>query len=303
MRSPSGTFLRVVAQAAALAGALGVATPAHAQLGKLKKMGADAIKDAAKDKVSDKKPDAKGTGSSASSVKARETFPALTEDKVALVVASLATAGKRAQIKAAAKAARPAHEARQKASNDCLNAAAEKVNPAQMMASAQSNASKLQALGKQQDALQKKTALAQQTKNTRLEVFTRDSLIVLGIRANFIQLSASHCTMDFTPAAILEEEILEREDNGSQGMFDPGAAVRGVLTHREFGLARERIALWGLMQDDPAMKGGPAGIFSEEEVAALKANEADIRKLVPSFKAQTLAWVMWSDVKQWDGPK
>jgi hypothetical protein len=51
------------------------------------------------------------------------------------------------------------------------------------------------------------------------------------------------------------------------------------------------------------MKAGPAGVVTPEELAALKANETGIRKLTGAFKAQTLPWVMWTDVKEWDGPK
>lgn len=296
--------LRAALLASTLLASVGVATPAHAQFGKLKKMGADAIKEAAKGKVADKKPDVKGAGG-ASSVSARETFPALTDDKVALVVASLGSVSKRAQFKAEANAARPAFETRRKASNDCVNAATEKMSsdPMKMAAAAQANAAKTQALSKQMEGLQKKLDLANKTKNTRMEVFARDSITVLGTRASLLQFNASHCVVEFTPVSMLELEILEREDNGSEGLFDPGEAVRGLMTHREFGLARERIALWALMQEDPAYKGGSAGVFTAEEVAALKANEADIKKLTPAFKAQTLPWAMWSDVKEWDGPK
>lgn len=305
MHPRSARFVR----AALLGGGLlfAVSTPAHAQFGKLKKMGADAIKDATKGKVSEKKAEAKGAV--APGAKA-ESVPVLTEDGVALVVASLLPYAKTAQIeldlknaRAKADAARAAHEPVKEAEATCREKAEadmEKMaqDPMKMMARAQASDAKRKALDTQSKGVQARLKAATAAGDMRRAAYLQDTLTVLSLRSTML-MYAPNCTVSFMPAAIVEEQYLRIEADKSNSQFDPGAAVKGVMTKREFGIARERIAIWAIMQDEP-MKAGPYGVFTPAEEAALKANAADIRKLTPLFKSGAIAWTQWYDLPDWD---
>jgi hypothetical protein len=71
------------------------------------------------------------------------------------------------------------------------------------------------------------------------------------------------------------------------------------LTHYQYGVMRERIALWALQQADPTLKTGKEGVFTAEEQAALEKNAGDIKKLTPFFKDGSMRWSTWGDVTRW----
>ncbi|WP_158514883.1 hypothetical protein [Gemmatimonas phototrophica] len=283
-------------------------TPAQAQFGKLKKIGADAIKDAAKDKLStDKKPASTSTaGTAAPTARKEAATPVFTEDKVALLVISLAPQIKDAQLRDDAARANAAWVPKKKASDACIENASKTMNPMMIATNAQKNEARINAIQKQIESINKRMNAATQLKDVRSQLFLQDSSVTLTMRMAVLTYGIS-CQMDFTPAPILEYQAVERErmmreasGNESAEGFDPGSAVTGVMSNYEYGLLRERMALWALMQDNPALKDvGKAGTFTPEETAALTAHAADIKKMLPLFKSDALTWKTWSDLKSW----
>ena len=289
--SGARTSWRVLALVAA-SSLLVAPRPASAQLGRLKKMGADAIKDAAKDKLGlDKQaPEAKAAG-----------MPTLDDNRIALVLASLAPQVKAAQVRADAAAAAAAYDEKVKASAACTERATKDVNPMAIAAASQRNAAQIAALQKQSEAVQQRLNAAMQGNDLRKQAYLQDSATVLTERAALLSIGAS-CPKDFAPAAVLDARVLDmqgrRSDDG--GRFDPGEATRGALSRTEYGILRERIALWTLMQANPALNGiGKEGVFSAEEQAALAKHSADLAKLAPLFKSNGMVWKTWGDLRDW----
>lgn len=282
------------------------ASSAEAQLGKLKKMGAAAIKDAAKEKLgTDKKEAVKGateTAGTGSSSAKRDAMPTLDDDRIALLLASLMPQVKVAEQRAAAAAARTAYLERKKVSDACMERAGKDLNPMAISASAEKNAAKINVLQKQTEAAQMRLNAASKANDLRRLVFLQDTVTILTQRSAALTIGAP-CTFEFTPPAMIEERYSQMQSSGSSESsdgFDPGEATRGVMTHYEYGLLRERLALWALLQEDPALKGlGKQGVFSAEEQTALSGHADEIKKLAPLFKRDALTWKTWSDLRDW----
>jgi len=267
----------------------------QAQLGRLKKMGADAIRDAAKDKLGTDKKDAASDAAKASSM------PVLDDTRIGLVLASLAPQVKAAQIRADAAAASRAFEEKEKASDACAERAAESVTPMAIAASGRANAARLTALQNQTEAMQRRLEKAIASNDVRARFYLQDSVNVIMRRSAILSMGAS-CTFDFTPPAVIEEQILEAQEASShdEDTTFPGERVRGALSRVEYGILRERIALWALLQDTPTLKGlGKEGVFSADEQAALTSHAAEIRKLTPLFKSNAMIWKGWDDLRNW----
>lgn len=282
---------RVLALVAAVS-LLAAPRGASAQLGKLKKMGADAIKDAAKEKLGmdQKAPAAKAAG-----------MPVIDDDRIALVIASLAPQVKAAQIRADAAAASAAYEAKEKAADACTEQATENVTPTAITAASQRNAAKILVLQEQSNAVQTRLNAAMEANDLRKVAYLQDSATVLTERLALLSLGAT-CTREFAPPAVVEARVLDqqRRSDDDGGRFDPGVATRGALTRTEYGVLRERIALWTLMQANPALKDtGKEGVFTADEQAALAKRSTDLGKLAPLFKSNAMIWKTWSDLRDW----
>jgi hypothetical protein len=283
------------------------ATPAFAQLGKLKKLGADMAKDAAKEKLEGKKdtPAKAAEASSSSSSSKRNTELVIDEDRVALVVASMQPMLADAVSRREARAATAQHEERSKASRTCLEAAQMRAsaNPMSTMESAQKNEAQIERFTKEVERLSEKMSKAVNDNDVRTRVYVTDTLTVMQVRMSMAVLG-SNCPVHYTPAAILDAQIKSQSrtvvsEDMDAGEFDPPAAAKENLSRYQFGLLRERIAIWALKQEDPTFKAGKLGIFTPEEEAALQANAADIKKLTPLFKDGSLRWSTWGDLTQW----
>ncbi|GAB1344182.1 hypothetical protein [Gemmatimonas sp.] len=305
---PSQRLAAVVVPALVL---MALATPAHAQLGRLKKMGSDAIKDAAKDKLStDKKDAAKpatATAASAATPAAASKpksagMPVLDDDRIALVLASLGPMVKEAQVRADAAVASRAYVEKKKISDACVQQASKNVNPMAMAAAAQKNSARITALQNQTEPIQRRLNKAVADNNLRSQLYLQDSLSVLSMRTASLSMG-TNCIFEFAPPVMLEARLLEMQgssSNGDGGTFDPGEATRSTISRYEFGVLRERIALWALLQENPALKGlGKEGVFTEEEQAALAIHAAEIKKLTPLFKSDAMIWKAWSDLRDW----
>lgn len=286
------------------------ASPAQAQFGKLKKMGADAIKDAAKDKVSGEKKPAEGTATtsaagSPTAAKKAASAPVLTTDKVALIVASLAPQLKDAQRRDTYARAMAEWTPKKEASDACMSTLSKNADPMALMANVQKNEARITALQKQSEAANARLSKASAAGDMRAQLFLQDTVSVLMVRSALLT-TGGKCTAEFTPVAILEYQAAERERYTKSGSgesaegFDPGSAARGSMSQYEYGLLRERMALWALMQENPALRGtGKEGVFTADETAALTAHAVDIKKMTALFKSDALIWKTWNDVKSW----
>lgn len=298
-------------RAVSLAGAfLLLASPAQAQFGKLKKIGADAIKDAAKDKMSgankkDSTTTATGarSGSSAgsaaaSSAAAKKNDFTLTEDRVALVLVSLESQVADAQKRDEAIRATRAYLLSKQALDSCMKLATKRVTPMAMSASAQKNSARISALDDQGRAASKRMSAAMEAGDMKKFAIISDTVNVLQMRSALLTMGAT-CKVDFKPAALVEQDVGNQDDDAPSGTFDPGATVTELLNRYEYGMLRERIALWALLQDNPSLAKGKEGVFTPAEQAALTANAAAIKKLTPYFKSDAMIWKTWSDLKSW----
>lgn len=283
------------------------ASPASAQLGKLKKLGADLAKDAAKEKLDGKKetPPAKTAESASPSSGSRSTELVLNEDRVALVVASLQPLLADATARRELRTVTAQHEEKSKASRACLETAQMKAsaNPMSTMETLQKNEAQIDKLTKDVERLSGKLSAAVNANDVRTRVYVTDSLTVMQVRMSMVVLG-SNCPVHYTPSPILDAQIKSQSrtvvsEDMDEGTFDPPAAAKENLSRYQFGLLRERIAIWALKQDDPTFKAGKLGIFTPDEEAALQANAADIKKLTPLFKDGSLRWSTWGDLSQW----
>ncbi len=74
----------------------------------------------------------------------------------------------------------------------------------------------------------------------------------------------------------------------------PAAGAAGGMTAEQFGVLRERIAVY-------ALTGGKQDPFTAEERAALDARAADLARLAPLFREGLLEWGHWYDLgKAWN---
>ena len=165
---------------------------ASAQLGRLKKMGADAIKDAAKDKLGmDQKAPATDAATAAGGTKAAG-IPTLDDNRIALVLASLVPQVKAAQIRADAAAAVTAYEAKEKATAACTERASENVTPMAMAEASRRNAAQIEALQKQSNGVQQRLNAAMQANDVRRLAYLDDSVTVLNERAALLSIGATN---------------------------------------------------------------------------------------------------------------
>lgn len=305
-RVPSPRSRVVLAVATAL---LAVSSPAEAQLGKLKKMGADLAKDAAKEKIDGKKetPAKPGsTGSSSGSVSSRNAELTLDEDRVALVVASLQPMVADAERRRELRIVREQHEQKVAAMQACASAAqarASSMPPMTLAERMQQNEAALNRLTKEIEGLTQRLSTAISANDTRKRIYITDSVSVAQSRMALLAVGAN-CAVEYTPSLVLEEQVRSESrtvasDNMDDGAFNPPAVVKENLTPYQYGLLRERIALWALKQENPSLKVGKQGTFTPEEEAALQANASDIRKLTPLFKDGSLRWSSWGDLGRW----
>lgn len=286
------------------------ATPAQAQLGKLKKMGADAIKDAAKDKATGKKdsvvaPATAAKGSSAST--ARKNNFTISEERLTLVLATLEPQVVAAERRMVALNASKAHEAKKKQSEACMQALGKSYNPMAAAAVYEKNEARITATQKLSEAVASRLADAISKDDRRAMAFLQDSSLTLQMRSAVYTMGGA-CVVDFTPPAIIQAQLDEvaaqqaasGSEVGESGvLFDPGAAAKSAMTRWEYGMVRERIALWALLKENPALEKGKEGVFTPEEEAVLSAHAASLKKMAPLFKSEALRWSTWSDLKSW----
>lgn len=286
-----------------------LATPtstAQAQFGKLKKIGADAIKDKAKEKIAGKETPATtkdGAAADAGKVSSDSKPVAMTlnASQLDLMLAALTPMAADAERKTQARILEAEHARKNILADKCM-----KDGTAAMVAAGKgpniSDAAKARAraLSKEADRLSAVTMKSYETQDKRAGAFAQDSMTTLQMQSAALEMGLS-CKFEFTPPAVMETKVATYGMSGDLPEAESAvpAAARTTYTKYQFALLRERIALFALSSADPTLKVGKEGVFTDEEKAALTARLAEIQKLQPYFKNGTLAWKGSGDLSKW----
>jgi hypothetical protein len=294
---------------------LSSATPAQAQLGRLKKIGAEAAKKAADEKLTGKKESAAPasssaaessagtTASEAAAAKATTISYALTEDHVSLVLTALTPRLDAARNRQALVKARREFAVKDSVNKACFEKLSSGgIEPSAMMAASKKNAVAIEKIDGQISGMQKRLNTASGSQDRRAMHYLQDSLNTLQMRSAALKMGST-CSADFRPPVLIEADIAANGMSGDydpdQGRFDPAASVKDKLTTTQFGRLRERVALWALLQETPGLKVGKDGVFTDEERTVLTAHGAEIKALTPYFRDNSMRWKDWGDVKEW----
>lgn len=292
--------------AAFLAGAAlaATATPAHAQLGKLKKLGTDAIKEATKDKAAEKagvkEPEAAKPTASASGKKADYS---ITAERLDVLLASLEPLVADAEKMAAGKKAEADYKAKKDAADACMQRASKMFNPMAMTMDEKKTA-RIEALSKQLEGVNQRSQAAMAKDDFKNAIALRDTSMVLTVMQGVMTIGAN-CTYPYMPAAMIDAQAAMEKNNGARssddsdgsGSFDPGPSARKLMSQQEFGMVRERAALWVLAQSNPSLAKGAK--FTPDEESALGAKGPQLKKMGPLFESNALRWSTWGDLKRW----
>ena len=290
-----------------------LATPlsnAQAQFGKLKKMGADAIKDKAKEKVAGKEaPEAtattSGTATGGSKTVAADSKPVsmtLNASQLDLMLAALTPMAADAEQATQIRKLAAAHIQKNKAAEKCLNDAVTGTSTGRKVGRSPSAVEQARSgqLEKDIERLSEVFAASLGNGNRRVTAFSQDSMTTKQMQNTVLQMGLS-CTFEFTPAAVMETQVATWGMSGDlpDAPSSVPEQVRKTFSKYDFALLRERIALFALSSADPTAKVGKQGVFSDEEKAALAARMPQIQKLQPFFKNGTLSWKGTSDLITW----
>jgi hypothetical protein len=267
-----------------------MASPADAQLGKLRK----AAQDLAKEKLGTK---TESTAATTSSSSGAGTSFAITPEFIQLVLESVEATVAQAERQQAAKRASDAYAQEQAAAKQCVDKLVLAYNPATAGVPSEARSAEISRLTDAASAVQERAIAAMQRNDRRTYFAAQDTASVLMQQSAALTLGGS-CRIPYMSLATIDAQLSAQEDHRSANL-EPTAATRQRMTRAQFGRVRERIALWGLLQEDPSLKVGSEGVFSDAERAALTARNTDIRRLTPYFKDNTLHWSTWGDVTSW----
>lgn len=266
---------------------------ASAQLGRLKKAATEAAKE-----VTGAKPEpAKAAAGSSSSLFV------ITPERLTAVIAVMETNMARAEKEAAAKAAEADYNSKKKAWESCAETQLKAVT-GKMPAT--DGIQKSAAISKQSSAISQKLAPAQSSQNYRAVIALTDTMQILSMRSALVMYGAdAKCGAGvYMPPALVDaaaEKMARSNSSDSRGnetVVSP--EHRAGMTTQQFGMVRERMALWVLQQTNNAPVGNNKyGVFTAEEQAALDAQGAKIKKWAPVFKDAPNTWATWGDIKSW----
>ena len=294
-------FMLVPAMAVLLAAPV---SNAQAQFGKLKKIGADAIRDKAKEKLGGKEtPEAAKSGAVTEGRKsaAADSKPVnmtLNASQLDLMLAALTPMATDAEKATLARRLLAEHTTKIKAAEKCMEVG----QAAFMSGRASPNptaAAKARArqLDKDVDRL---SVVVLAATDSRASAFAQDSMTTMQMQSAVLEMGLA-CTFDFTPPVAMESQVETYGLSGDlpQSQSSVPAEAQRTFTKHQFALLRERIALFALLSADPSLKVGKEGVFTDEERAALTARMAELQKLQPYFKNGTLAWTGSGDLSKW----
>jgi hypothetical protein len=139
--------------------------------------------------------------------------------------------------------------------------------------------------------------------------YVQDTLRVLGSESQLAMFGVTTCgKVRYAPSALLDAKAARAartntvvDESGVRWDINVPANKRAGMSHYQFGMVRERMALWSLIQAGaiPADKAGKDGVFTDAERSALTARNADIAKLAPMFRDGTMRWTNWGDITSW----
>jgi hypothetical protein len=291
---------------------LAATSTAQAQLGRLKKLGADAVKEAAKGKVvgkdttasSTEKPSAASTAAGAPKAPARAPNYTITAERIDLVVASLKPLVAEAEKDLATRRVSADYKAKRDAAQACFDRASKTFNPMSMMNQSEAQQKRTAAIQAQAEAVNKRlNASREKDDNFRGALALKDSADVLQMNMAAASMGMS-CSYPYAPMAVIDAQVAAMDRGNADGAadvasFEPTPDAKKAMTRAEFGMVRERLALWLMAQANPSLEKGSEGTFTAEEAAAMSAKSAELKGLTPLFTSHSLRWSTWGDVKRW----
>lgn len=289
MRRPTFRYLALMAAVAVFA-----PSNASAQLGRLKKAATDAAKDAA------------GVKEPAAASNNGNNFT-ITAERLSAVMAAMAPVMQQAELESASRATIADHNKKKKAFESCVEGLSKG-----LVAGATPSMEGIQrsgAISEKSVALMQRSLAAQQGKRYREYVAANDTmgayaaltvLAMYNLEAKCGQpVYMTPAMLDIEAAKIARAGSGEVGENGKEKMTVPPANRAGMTTH-QFGMVRERAALWALQQTNNAPVGNNKyGVFTSEEAGVLEAQGALLRKWAPFFKDQPALWATWADLSTW----
>lgn len=285
--------LRIAALTVLGSAAMFAPAKATAQLGRLKKAAADAAKDAA------------GVKTDAPAQAAGNANYVITADRLAAVMAVMDAGMDRAAKEAAARAVSADYNTKKKAYETCAETQLKAMNgrPPSMEAM-----QKVAGEAQRTTDISQRMMAAQQANRNREYAALVDTLGVASVRSTLVMYGMeSKCGAPvYMPAALLDEAAAKMS-RASSGQSESGSgsvtvapAQRAGMTTQQFGMVRERAALWALQQTNNApADNNKYGIFTPEEHAVLSAQGAKLKKWAPIFKESPATWAGWGDIKSW----
>ncbi|MES2524529.1 MAG: hypothetical protein V4617_17655 [Gemmatimonadota bacterium] len=294
-----------LAFSAAVIGAL-VLTPAdaQAQLGKLKKLGGDLVKEAGRDAAGlpPKPADAGTSGSASSSAPKAKVDYTVTPERLDAVIVALTPLVADAKREAAAQAVEKSFRAQREAWEKCVTLAGK--NATTMSEAYLNNDGKETA--KSAEAMNR-LGKAMQTGDKRKVAYLQDTVGVYTMEMTAMMVGAKCGKAMYTPAAMIEAQLArdsepagEVDESGRvrRDIVVPEAARKG-LTKQQFGLLRERIAIYAIaLLNGDGSESSPSS-FTDGERAALKARAGELKEMAPFFRDGHMRWATWGDVKSW----
>jgi hypothetical protein len=301
--------LRPLARFAAVALLLALAaSDARAQLGKLRKIGAEA-KSAVKEKITGKdttaasksgaQPGNAANGNAARPAAATGGVAAVdatvTAERLDLVLAALVPLVAAAEAETRNRTIEREYLKKDSLAQACVKSGEGRMPPAQSAATKK----QIEVLNRDSKGLNERYTAALLAGSAD-GPFLQDSLTVAMMRSVSLLLGTK-CQIDYAPTSLLKKRAAQVQVSGD---VDPpkvtiGEAARGKLSQAQFARIRERIALYGISLREPSAKMGVEGVFTSEERAVLAARSAKITGMTPFFRNGTLAWGGGGDLTGW----
>ncbi|MEP6834638.1 MAG: hypothetical protein ABJB74_14680 [Gemmatimonas sp.] len=264
---------------------------ASAQLGKLKKAATDAAKEKAGTKSETPAP------ASANFV--------ITADRLAAVMTVMDASMEKAAKDAAAKAVVTDYNTKHKAYEKCIETQMQTLaGKAPSVDGMQKAAAESQKTG----ALSQRMLAAQRANKYREVVALNDTMQIMSLRPTLIMygLETKCGGPVYMPLAIVDDNAAKMASaNGSQSNnianeVTVSPSARAGMTTQQFGMVRERAALWALQQTNNApADNNKYSVFTADEQAVLSAQGAKLKKWAPIFKESPATWSGWGDIKAW----
>ena len=264
---------------------------ASAQLGRLKKAAADAAKEAAGVKPKNES----GT----------ENFP-ITVERLDAVLATLEPAMLEAQRVMALKAATAVYDNTRKANEKCVNDATLALTAGgKAMVPSPAKMQQVAANGQVTVKMMQRLQPAIQAKRYREAAALQDSLALAGAStaSMMFDLEPKCGKLPYKPAVMLDDEAINmaRQGSGSTtNLVVVPPANRAGMTMQQFGMVRERAALWALQQTGNAPVGNNKySVFTTAEQSVLEARGDRLKKMAPFLKDQPARWTSWGELQTW----